>query len=240
MNAHNDCDRARLQPERCRDACSAACGAAGGRAHVFEHAADADCVRVPRTSLETVTCASCCRFVRRCLLHVVRQVVPPTCDLFAPRCTGLRGARCIAHDRVSVALPLVPFQLANCSAGRLHRCAAHCCHSFRRISCALRQARTHARTHEEIAHGTGAVRCAFMGTSCRSPRQCALRIADCAAICRRLRAAARWCVWRGEGRTIAGDSHRLVAKSRKLVSLQHGIAGNATRRCTNTVGPMRR
>ena len=98
---------------------------------------------------------------------------------------------------------------------------------FRRISYSLRQATTHTRG-DCARNMSRALRVYGHFLWLRSLRQRAQRIADCAAICRRLRAAARWCVWQGEGRTIAGDAHRLEAKFRKLVSLQHGVAGNAT------------
>jgi hypothetical protein len=149
-NTHNDCDRSRLQPERRRVPCNAACGAAGGRAHVFENAADADCVRVPRT-FEAVTCVWTWHVVRcvgRGLLHVVCQDVPPTCDMFAPRCIGLRGARCIVHDRGLRCIAVGAFLLVTRLAGPLH--ALHRRLPFRRIRCSLRKhARTRSRTEQE-------------------------------------------------------------------------------------------
>jgi hypothetical protein len=99
--------------------------------------------------------------VRRCLLHVVSLQLMIV-SLRAVR-TGLRGARCIVHDRVFVVLPIGAVPTCEWLAGPLH--AAH-----RNVAIPMYQllspASTHARTHEEIAHGTGAEHCAFMGISC--------------------------------------------------------------------------
>ena len=152
-------------------ALSAACGAKPlprGWAHVFEHAADADCLRMARTSLEAVTCA--CRWhgtvVRACRFGsqvFVACGVPPAYDRFAPRCTYRAERRPLHCARQGVCC-VADWRRPNLrmARGSVARCASQCCHSD--VSAAL--SGKHPRTHEEIAHGTGAEHCAFMGISC--------------------------------------------------------------------------